>query len=370
MDCRDARELYIGSVGAPAGAVAEARAHLAACPACRERLDAFSAAALSGDDDEISCAECLGRVSRSGSDEPVDAGHLDLLAARHLDVCPLCAAVVAELSPTLAALEADTLPEPPRYPRVDTAFLPRPSPASSPTHMPQSAGRPFGRLPRWVVAALMATVALVGLWRAFVPAASPPQQAAGATATSIAPSPPAASATIPAGATPLSDPAPGPTLRSTAAAPTDSPTRTEAAPASTALPPTADPGPTADSSGSIALLPPTLTDQASGLLRLAWQAPALPAGNVFDVRVCAGAGCQPTLGRTNVAEPLWLWCPDEGAGSYRWQVVVIDAASKQVTGPSSEVGSWDWAGGECAEPPSTPPTPLPEPTSEEPGPEP
>ena len=62
--------------------------------------------------------------------------------------------------------------------------------------------------------------------------------------------------------------------------------------------------------------------------------------------------------------------PDEGAGSYRWQVVVIDAASKQVTGPSSDIGSWDWAGGECAEPPSTPPTPLPEPTSEEPGPEP
>jgi hypothetical protein len=372
MDCRSARELYIGSVGAPDGALADARAHVATCPACRERLDALGAAALSQDEDEISCAECLGRVSRSGSDEPVDAGHLDLIAARHLGVCPMCAAVVAELTPTLAALRADALAEPPHYPAVDTSFLPGPTPAAtSPVATPEAAGRPLSWLLRWVVAAFLAMVALVSIWRGLVPASYPPQEASGVTVTPAPPSPATATAPPTAIATPLGEALPGRTPASTAPPAAASPTTPTRPPEATPRPPTPDDRPAPGTAGSIALLPPAVTDGTSGLLRLAWQAPALLPGTVFDVRVCSGADCRPAFGRTNVAEPVWLWCPDEGAGSYRWQVVVVDATSKQVVGPRSDIGSLDWAGGDCAEPPSTPPTPPPSPTPDgEPPPEP
>jgi hypothetical protein len=134
----------------------------------------------------------------------------------------------------------------------------------------------------------------------------------------------------------------------------------------------ASPVPATGQPAAIALAEPELMKDQAGVLRLAWGSPAaLPPGAVYDVRVCKGAGCRPALGRTNVTETTWHWCPDEGAGRYRWQVWVVDEATKNALGPASPVGELTWAGGECAEDSDEPPpTPVPEPTPWEPGPEP
>ncbi len=50
---------------------------------------------------------------------------------------------------------------------------------------------------------------------------------------------------------------------------------------------------------------------------------ALAPGETFDVRVCKGDGCRPQFGKTNTGEPTYAWQPDQGEGTYRWQVVLI-----------------------------------------------
>jgi hypothetical protein len=100
-------------------------------------------------------------------------------------------------------------------------------------------------------------------------------------------------------------------------------------------------------------------------VRFAWTAPTLAPGQVFDVRVCPGANCLPVLGKTHTTALDWVWCPDGGAGRYRWQVAVVTEPDSLVVGPVSPIAELDWPGGECAEPPSTP-APPPEPTSSDP----
>jgi hypothetical protein len=102
----------------------------------------------------------------------------------------------------------------------------------------------------------------------------------------------------------------------------------------------------------IELLPVAIGADAPGLVRLGWQLPVEHGkGAMFDVRVCFGPGCQPERGRTNTSDSTWIWCPDQGPGIYRWQVVGIDidGASQQPRGPSSAVGEFAWPGGACQE---------------------
>jgi len=124
--------------------------------------------------------------------------------------------------------------------------------------------------------------------------------------------------------------------------------------------PTATPIPTTTvARAGITLIRPANGAKVQDLVTFEWQWTG-PPGEVFDVRVCKGEGCQPQFGKTNEGDTTWKWCPDWvwvsppdkqeslGAGDVlRWQVVVIDGTSKQAKGPASEVWQFRWDGGGC-----------------------
>jgi hypothetical protein len=155
--------------------------------------------------------------------------------------------------------------------------------------------------------------------------------------------------------------------------PTDTPLPPTAtlAPTATPRPPTATPMPTPTPTATraatqtptpvptITLLEPANGTSVSGLVTFRWEWTGMLRPNeVFDLRVCKDKDCQPQFGKTNTEDPTWFWCPDAGAGIYRWQVVVIDSESKEEKGPTSEVWEFTWEGdGVCEEV-----TPSPRPT--------
>jgi serine/threonine protein kinase len=126
--------------------------------------------------------------------------------------------------------------------------------------------------------------------------------------------------------------------------------------------PTPKPSPT--SNRIVALVEPVNGTSGVGMIAFRWAGTArLRPGEVFDVRVCKGEGCQPKFGKTNTSDVIWHWCPDwvwvspgegrkESIGSgdvLRWQVVVIDEQTKQDKGPKSEVWQFVWQGGMCGQ---------------------
>jgi hypothetical protein len=307
------------------------------------------------------------------------------LMAAHLRRCASCAADHADLSAALTAFANDTLPEPYRYPAPDTSFLPLPAPgvpllermlgalglgaAGSP------AGTNLARLAVGIAVVVLALAGLAFLNRGGAPATPPREaEAPGTSATLVATTPaqqagPESSA---AAATTAQAQATAAATAPTAAAPGTVHTAGGTPALSPATPPRPTPPPTSEAPApaAIALIDPALEDSSSGLLRFRWTTrQSLAAGTVFDVRVCDGANCQPSTGKTNVTDSTWVWCPDAGAGAYRWQVAVIDNASKQQVGPASAVGGFGWLGGSCAEPRTTPLGPPPA-TPGEPPPEP
>ena len=162
--------------------------------------------------------------------------------------------------------------------------------------------------------------------------------------------------TVIATPTPTATPTPIVTPRSTE---TPTPTTT---PRPTEMPmPTETPRPTKTPTpvpAIVTLSEPANGVRASGLVTFRWiWTETLGPGEVFDVRVCKGEGCQPQFGKTNTNEITWPWCPDAGGGIYRWQVLVIDTATKQAKGPASEVWEFTWEGG-CGQPTPTPRPPT------------
>lgn len=108
--------------------------------------------------------------------------------------------------------------------------------------------------------------------------------------------------------------------------------------------PTETPAPVA----AIMLLAPPSGSTTQDMVQFTWTASVgLAPGQTYDVRVCKGGGCTPQLGKTNVDQTAWVWCPDAGEEVYRWQVVVIDRATKQDSGPRSNIAQMTWTGGEC-----------------------
>lgn len=104
--------------------------------------------------------------------------------------------------------------------------------------------------------------------------------------------------------------------------------------------PTLSPVPPApvENAAAVALMEPVDGASFSGAVRFMFAGDLDPGlGEVFDVRVCKGERCQPQFGVTNTTEKLVSWSPSEGAGIYRWQVVIIDNASKQARGRASPV---------------------------------
>ncbi len=152
-------------------------------------------------------------------------------------------------------------------------------------------------------------------------------------------------------AQPSSTDVPMPAAVTTVDPATDTPPATEsivdAAATSTGQPiptatsrPTVSPAPTAPAANAmtLALVEPPDGASLSGAVQFRFGGEvALQAGEVFDVRVCKGDGCQPQFGITNTTDRVVRWSPNEGPGTYRWQVVVIDQASKQSRGRSSPV---------------------------------
>ena len=98
---------------------------------------------------------------------------------------------------------------------------------------------------------------------------------------------------------------------------------------------------------AITLLEPAQGSQRGGWVTFEWTwIGEHGEGEVFDMRVCKGEGCQPQEGKTNTRDTTWVWCPDDGQGVYRWQVVVILWQGDQIVGERapSEVGKFTWVG--------------------------
>lgn len=97
---------------------------------------------------------------------------------------------------------------------------------------------------------------------------------------------------------------------------------------------------------SLQALMPAPGAQQAGEVVFTWRSnAALAPSDIFDVRICAGADCVPRQGKTNTRQTTWAWCPDAGAGAYRWQVIVVDDVSKRQTGPVGPVMGFEWKGG-------------------------
>ncbi len=353
-------------------------------------MGALADAALSPEAEVLSCAECRARlgsylVVEPGADEPAAT---QPLVAAHLATCSNCAADLAHLTAALAGLRSDSLPHPPRIPAPDLTFLP-PAAVGRPWWVRLAAGLGLSSAggPAWGRAALAGAAAvlvmLLTLWalapgrgsrQVRLPPAMVTATAAAALAPGIAtPTPMAVTAAPLATDVAVTDEAParGPTqvaVAGTRIAPPSAsptvpaalPTSSPALPAETAVPPTPP---------VIVLGKPSLLPGGNGLLRFGWSAPPLVGDTVFDVRVCRGADCVPGAGLTNVRVPSWVWCPTQGAGTYRWQVAVIDGETKDPAGPESAVGAFGWSGGSCAATSEPRPTPTPDYTPT-PGPEP
>ena len=153
------------------------------------------------------------------------------------------------------------------------------------------------------------------------------------------------------------------TLKPTDTPTTVPPTATEAV---VLVVPTATPRPlpTATPRGrpAVVLQAPEDAAQLQGQVTFRWTwAVNLGSGEVFDVRVCKGEGCEPRFGKTNTGDTTWVWQPDEGGGTYRWQVVVIRKEGDRVVAEQAHSAVWvfEWSGGG---PPGPHPTPVPLPT--------
>jgi len=99
---------------------------------------------------------------------------------------------------------------------------------------------------------------------------------------------------------------------------------------------------------AVELLEPQDGAQVQGEVTFRWSwAGRLGPGEIFDVRVCKGEGCQPQFGKTNVGDTTWPWQPDEGGGTYGWQVVVIRKEGDRVVAERAHSDIWrfDWSSG-------------------------
>ena len=176
-------------------------------------------------------------------------------------------------------------------------------------------------------------------------------------ATQIAVAQPTATETVAPTATPTEVPTATPIEVPTATpievptvTPTETPTPT---PTSTATP---RPTPTATRTATPTPMPaPSIklvwpANGAQNLLglvtfRWTWSGEELEPGEVFDVKVCQGEGCQLQKGKTNTRDTKWEnWCPDLGQGVYRWKVEVIDKTTHQPKDPASEEWKFTWVG--------------------------
>ncbi len=115
---------------------------------------------------------------------------------------------------------------------------------------------------------------------------------------------------------------------------------------------------------AVVLLAPVDGARLHGRVTFRWGWAGTPGpGETFDVRVCKSQECAPEFGKTNTAEPTWIWQPDQGVGTYRWQVVVIRWEEDRVVAEQAHSPVWrfEWTGGGEEKRPEPTPTPPPYP---------
>lgn len=114
--------------------VRAAIAHIQSCQECLRNTQALLQALSITEEDTLSCAACqelLPDYHHALSEGQADAARWHPLA-RHLQVCPHCAIVYAELAAMVAIGDDDQAEAPAAYPTPQLSFL-RPKPAITPT---------------------------------------------------------------------------------------------------------------------------------------------------------------------------------------------------------------------------------------------
>ena len=101
---------------------------------------------------------------------------------------------------------------------------------------------------------------------------------------------------------------------------------------------------------------PASDESVHGCVVFEWEVTyTLGSGEVYDLRVCQGEGCTPRSGISHDPPPV-TWDPRDtrknpdlqgSEGVYRWQVVVIDGATKQEKTPRSLTRQFTWTGEAC-----------------------
>jgi len=101
-------------------------AHAATCPACQASQHLLARAVVGGQEDALPCAECQARLPRYviAQLDGVDVAEIYPQVARHLQDCPTCAELAAEVRSTLALTDEGRLVEPASWPTFDLSFLP------------------------------------------------------------------------------------------------------------------------------------------------------------------------------------------------------------------------------------------------------
>jgi hypothetical protein len=99
--------------------------HLSECPHCEKRMELFLGALNSGEENQLTCDECLELLPDYLSAEEAGEAHTEIWhpVIVHLDTCPNCSAACEELKDMLDLAFADHGVELPHYPTPDLSFL-------------------------------------------------------------------------------------------------------------------------------------------------------------------------------------------------------------------------------------------------------
>ncbi len=121
----------------PRDEVDEAIAHIRASPAVLRRVGHLVRALLIADEDQVTCEECQDELPEYLQAEA--EGHATMPRWRpvelHLDLCPHCTEIYAELHLLAALAEGGQGIDPPDYPVLSLAFLQPPQPPKKSWHL-------------------------------------------------------------------------------------------------------------------------------------------------------------------------------------------------------------------------------------------
>lgn len=127
-ECRVAIERLLAYSDNPTihrAAAEAALAHVRGCPYCQRRLGPLALALASDEEDQLTCQQCQDRLPEYLQAELQGQAHDPQWhpIALHLEQCPHCAAVYAELAELATLADGEHGTEPPHYPAPRLSFL-------------------------------------------------------------------------------------------------------------------------------------------------------------------------------------------------------------------------------------------------------